>query len=289
MNNVTNTQEKLKTAEDQKKKKKLPASNIKKEYDILKHKYLLQENIKKLSLKDKQDLEAEYKDIFGPQFGQLTMTSEEKSKYFELKDEYERLEGRRGIKEIAKIHADLMRAPLPEKFDGFKKQDPNKDSDEPLPSEEQVRIILAALPSELLSVFNQYFTVHFYKTTDKDQLNSLIQEATGGAIVDKYKDASNNNKFRISVDLDSFYTDYQKEIEGIKYTQSKFNKNKFLYTITRAILSTVKDKSEVTEFAKKHAKLAGKKLDKNCETEYDDWLAYYLTNPEKAKNADPEL
>lgn len=258
-------------------------------YGALKHKYLLQ-SLTKISPQEEKKMLEEYNSLFSDKFGtSFKMTPEEKEEYFHLRSQYETMQNQNGIENIKAIHAELIRSPLPEKFSGFPKQDPNKDLDEFMLSEEQIRVFMSSLPSEILAIFNQYFSISFYKNEDKDQLKKIVRESSGGAVVEKYQDQNLSDKFRIYIDIESFYKSKEKEENGFAYTEYIFQKSRFLYTITRAILSTIKDKSEFIEFAEKSEKLSGKKIDKNCSSEFDDWLAYLLVNPQKAKVTHPEL
>lgn len=201
--------------------------------------------------------------------------------------------------ELNKINHELVKAPPAYLFEGFDTAKQSKIKEEsfenasPLNLEIARLAIAQQLPDKLRPIFEQLFVIRFSDVNwknpsnkDSEKINEVFKNATGGAFIEPFKDKdTGKQKFRISVDTSTFYENEYENIEGEKICLTYFNTKKFIYIITRAILSTVKDKSNFENICKENG---FNKLDKNCKN-HDDWLAYVLTEGKNEGNINPKI
>ncbi len=242
--------------------------------------------LKVMTSTEKKELKNKLQLEYGQDFGDLKMTPDEK----EILKRYETKVAKRTEKKIKNIRHDLLNVPPEEMFEGFEnaeeveKKEERGDFSSPIFNLEQLRLRIAnSLPEKLRAIFEEYFLVKLDtsnwsnpNTPSGQSRNDSLESAAGGALISKTKDhRSGKDKYLITVDMDCAIDTIYKELAGKQTKIVYFNEDKFLYLITRSILSTMGGKEEFEKFCRENG--FNDKLDQNSADGSDDWLSYVLS------------
>lgn len=233
----------------------------------------------------KEEFKNELQEMYGEEFGEPQMAKDERQKLKELQEK-----AARKIKlEIDHVRNELINTPpdyLFENIDDAKTKKRKEESGEPTfhYSSEEIRLMITrGLPEKLRALFEQFFVVKLdlsnwlaYTSATNRERNDQINKASGGALVEGFTDTkTGKDKFRILLDPTSCI-ELRSGILSSNEKLRMFSEDKLVYTITRAIIATIKGKKEFEEFCRKNG--FGKNIDKNCRGNFDDWLTLTLLN-----------